>query len=108
MHISLSEQIRLAALEHHLSDQYPDLAAEMKVFDYCHQPRAVAQRRWFGLTSWARHMAVWTAGIAVVALLALLLLPAFGGPTRCVPPAAGSAHPAGATPAACPRVQAGG
>jgi len=107
MHISLSEQIRLAALEHHLSDQYPDLAAEMKVFEFCSEPRPV-QRRSFGLTSWARHMMVWMAGIAVVALLALLLLPALGGPSRCAAPAPAKTHPGGSTPAACARAQAGG
>lgn len=108
MHISLSEQIRLAALDHHLSNQYPDLAAEMKVFDYCHRPRPVPPRRSFTVGSWARHMMVWTAGIAVVALLALLLLPALGGPTRCPQPTPGSAHPGGPAPAACAPAHAGG
>ncbi|HEY2833120.1 MAG TPA: hypothetical protein VGJ14_11900 [Sporichthyaceae bacterium] len=110
MRISLSEQIRLAALEHHLGDQYPDLAAEMKVFGYCSELPSAGRQHSFGLKSWswARHMALWMAGIAVIAMLALMLLPVLAGPTRCPQPVAGKAHSDVQSPAACASPHAGG
>jgi hypothetical protein len=107
MNISLSEQIKLAALDHQLSDQYPDLAAQMKVFAYCSE-RPVRRQQSCRLNSWARHLVLWTVGIAVTALLALLLLPALAGPTRCVQPAPGHGPSGLQLPAACARAHTGG